>query len=165
MRMETADKPDGESSQERELEAQLEHNVARLYELAHETVAEFESVKLLHLSDGIWGLDLSGHSNAELMVSALRTAWEHDYSSDGWGMIPVASPNSSYEPSVRDVYKAKGLVPAVCVGFVSPKAIHRMMITALSLPVRAFTGSILTAHSDFDEALETVRQGMLSSRN
>lgn len=160
-----ADKPDGEASQERELEQQLEHNVERLYAVTRETVAEFDTVKLLHIEGGLWGLDLSGHSNAELMVNALRTAWEHEYSADGWAMIPVATPNSSYEPSVRDVYKAKGLVPAVCVAFVSPKAIHRMMITALSLPVRAFTGSLLTAHSDFDEALKVAREGLLNHQN
>jgi hypothetical protein len=158
--MDEEDRRDAESSQEREVQAQIEQNVADLYDIAKETVADFDSVKLLHIEGGIWGLDLSGRSTSEAMISAMRIAWGHERSRNGWGMIAVASPDSTYEPSVRDVYKARDLVPAVCAAFVSPKSRHRMMITALSLPVRALTGSLLTAHSDFDEALETVRRRM-----
>jgi hypothetical protein len=154
----------GEAPEEGDIAAKLAANETKLRAAASAELACFGDISVLHIEGGLWGLDLDGHLTGEAIAGALRAVFNDPRSGSGWAMIPVATPRTTYEPSVREVYRLRDLVPAVCVAAVSPRVLHRVMIAALSLPVRAVTGTVLTAHTDFDEALSVAREGLVRRR-
>lgn len=133
-------------------------------ESSRELLGTFEDLALFRLGPGLFGLTLAGHFGKEPLLGAMRQAWNDESSADGWAMVVVVTPNTSYDLDVRNVYKAPDLRPATHVAVVTRRLLHRVVITGLSLPVRATTGSVLSVHRHLDQAWQAAEGSLAAKR-
>lgn len=112
----------------------------------------------------IYELSVDTHLTRSIVDETLQHIWSRPDWQQPWGLLVTVTPQVTYDSDIRSTPVPADDRRAVGAAIVTPKAMHRVVISTIALALRISNKFSLSAHDERDEGLEEIRSAVEAAR-
>lgn len=119
---------------------------------------------LREVESRIYELSVDTHLTRRIIDAALDDIWSRPDWGQPWGLVVRVTPRVTYDSDIRTTPVPPDDRRAVGAAIVTPKAMHRVVISTIALALRISSQFLLSAHEERDDALRQISKAVQATR-